>query len=105
MLEAFEGHAREVELLIAAGAGLDVTDMTGQTPIKRPARDGRTHVLELLIAAGADVSAPYFDGETARAAYQGKAEDNARAGGRLAEFAEARARLSDTSCMYRRGLY
>jgi ankyrin repeat protein len=52
------GHAKIVELLIRAGANVNLRDKLGFTPIASAAYLGYGEIVNLLIAAGADTQAP-----------------------------------------------
>ncbi len=58
------GHTEIVELLIAAGADINVKNRGGGTPLYDAAFRGRKEIAELLIAKGADVNAKGVDGIT-----------------------------------------
>jgi 26S proteasome non-ATPase regulatory subunit 10 len=61
----YNGHKEIVELLIAAGADMNVKDhVWGYTPLHRAAFSGHKEIAELLIANGADVNATDKYGET-----------------------------------------
>ncbi len=55
---AVAGHTEIVELLIQAGAKLDLSDRSGFTPLASAAYAGYAAIVELLLDAGADLHAP-----------------------------------------------
>jgi ankyrin repeat protein len=55
---AAAGHTQIVELLIRAGANVNLRDKLGFTPIASAAYAGYGEIVQLLIAAGADIQAP-----------------------------------------------
>ncbi len=55
---AAAGHTKIVELLIHAGANVNLRDQLGFTPIASAAYAGYGEIVQLLIAAGADIQAP-----------------------------------------------
>ncbi|PSB54756.1 ankyrin repeat domain-containing protein [Chamaesiphon polymorphus] len=55
---AAAGHTKIVELLIRAGANVNLRDKLGFTPIASAAYAGYGEIVELLIDAGADTQAP-----------------------------------------------
>ncbi len=55
---AAAGHVKIVELLICAGANVNLRDKLGFTPIASAAYLGYGEIVNLLIAAGADIQAP-----------------------------------------------
>jgi ankyrin repeat protein len=55
---AAAGHTKIVELLIRAGANVNLRDKLGFTPIASAAYAGYGEIVELLIDAGADIQAP-----------------------------------------------
>jgi ankyrin repeat protein len=55
---AAAGHTQIVELLIRAGANVNLRDKLGFTPISSAAYLGYGEIVNLLIAAGADIQAP-----------------------------------------------
>jgi ankyrin repeat protein len=55
---AAAGHTQIVELLIRAGANVNLRDKLGFTPIASAAYAGYGKIVNLLIAAGADIQAP-----------------------------------------------
>ena len=61
---ARNGEAAIVELLLAAGAGVDAKDKKGWTALQYATLEGYAAVVELLLTAGADVSAKDKDGRT-----------------------------------------
>tara|TARA_B100001758_G_scaffold140517_1_gene121071 strand:- start:176 stop:853 length:678 start_codon:yes stop_codon:yes gene_type:complete len=61
-----EGHTKIVQILIEAGAGLDIMDYKGRTALIWASSEGYTDIVEILIKAGADLDIKYGDGgETA----------------------------------------
>lgn len=68
---AFNNRVPAVKLLIARGASLDLTNITGFTPAHHAAESGSLEALTVLIEAGADISIPNGRGlqplDTARA--------------------------------------
>ena len=58
------GHPAAVEILIEAGADLNMIDSRGATPLGTACFEGQTTVLMLLINAGADVNLTGDTGET-----------------------------------------
>jgi ankyrin repeat protein len=55
---AYHNRGPAVELLIARGAGLNLTNNTGFTPVHHAAEAGATDALRILLAAGADITVP-----------------------------------------------
>jgi ankyrin repeat protein len=55
---AAAGHTKIVELLISAGANVNLRDKLGFTPIASAAYAGYGEIVQLLIDAGADIQAP-----------------------------------------------
>jgi ankyrin repeat protein len=55
---AAAGHTKIVELLIRAGANVNLRDKLGFTPIASAAYAGYGEIVNLLIVAGADIQAP-----------------------------------------------
>ena len=55
---AAAGHTKIVELLIQAGANVNLRDKLGFTPIASAAYAGYGEIVQLLIDAGADTQAP-----------------------------------------------
>ena len=55
---AAAGHTKIVELLIRAGANVNLRDKLGFTPIASAAYAGYSEIVNLLILAGADLQAP-----------------------------------------------
>jgi ankyrin repeat protein len=55
---AAAGHTEIVELLIQAGANVNLSDRSGFTPIASAAYAGHGEVVRLLVDAGADIQAP-----------------------------------------------
>jgi hypothetical protein len=65
LLRAAEnGHTEVAELLIAAGADVNVKGVMDYTPLRLTANYGYKETSELLIAKGADVNAVSVEGET-----------------------------------------
>ncbi|XP_043944658.1 cortactin-binding protein 2 isoform X2 [Protopterus annectens] len=61
---AKNGHTDCVELLLSAGAHVDVTDKNGLTPLSISAAHGHFRCLELLIDHNAEVNHPASGGQT-----------------------------------------
>ncbi|GMH36878.1 hypothetical protein BSKO_04751 [Bryopsis sp. KO-2023] len=61
---AEEGHERIVELLIKAGADIDVQDIEGFTPLFLVAQNGHLDVAKILLNAGATLDLGSIDGGT-----------------------------------------
>lgn len=57
-----------VDQLLRAGAGVDVTDDAGGTPLIAAAAQGRLEIVQRLLAAGADPRKPNAQGVAAYAA-------------------------------------
>jgi ankyrin repeat protein len=55
---AAAGHTQVVDLLIRAGANVNLSNHTGFTPIASAAHAGYLEIVRLLIEAGADIQAP-----------------------------------------------
>jgi ankyrin repeat protein len=55
---AAAGHTQVVDLLIRAGAHVNLSNNSGFTPISSAAHAGYLEIVRLLIAAGADIQAP-----------------------------------------------
>jgi hypothetical protein len=64
MMAAAGGHTQALELLIKAGAKLDIQDKDGITAVMFAAMEGHTQALEFLIKAGAKVDTQDQDGIT-----------------------------------------
>jgi ankyrin repeat protein len=68
---AYNNRGPAVRLLIARGASLNLTNVTGFTPVHHAAEAGAVDALNILIAAGADLTIPNEQGrlpiDTARA--------------------------------------
>jgi len=68
---AYNDRGPAVRLLIARGASLNLTNITGFTPVHHAAEAGAVDALKILIAAGADLTIPNAQGnlpiDTARA--------------------------------------
>eukprot|EP00808_Paulinella_micropora_P014917 g46864.t1 len=56
------GHAKLLDLLIAAGADVNISDANGSTPVYIASQKGKVDCLESLIAAGADAKQTNKDG-------------------------------------------
>ena len=73
---AYNNRGPAIKLLLARGAGLNLTNLSGFTPVHHAAEAGATDALNILIAAGADLTIPNARGslplDTARA--QGHSE-------------------------------
>jgi ankyrin repeat protein len=54
-----------VQVLLAAGADVEVKDNNGRTSVMYASRNGRKEVVQVLLAAGADVEVKDNDGWTA----------------------------------------
>ena len=52
-----KGDLKDVKILIAAGAELEITDYWGMTPLMTAAQKGYTDIVNMLIKAGANVDA------------------------------------------------
>jgi ankyrin repeat protein len=61
---AAAGHTQIVELLIQAGANVNLTDKLGFSPIASAAYSGYGEIVNLLIAAGADIQAPASESQS-----------------------------------------
>lgn len=59
------GNCKGVEICIALGANIEVTNSSGVTPLMSAARHGFTNILQTLISAGAKVNSRDDDGNTA----------------------------------------
>jgi ankyrin repeat protein len=75
---AMQGHAAVCEILLAAGAGINVqTDPQGYAPLHSAAFAGHIEVIKVLLANGADRTLTNYRGErpidTARRTGQGEA--------------------------------
>ena len=55
---AFNNRGPAVRLLIARGASLNLTNISGFTPVHHAAEAGAVDALNILIAAGADLNIP-----------------------------------------------
>lgn len=68
---AYNDRGPAVRLLIARGASLNLTNISGFTPVHHAAEAGAVDALKILIAAGADLTIPNAQGnlpiDTARA--------------------------------------
>ena len=68
---AFNNRGPAVRLLLARGASLNLTNISGFTPVHHAAEAGAVDALNILIAAGADLTIPNAQGrlpiDTARA--------------------------------------
>lgn len=62
---AREGHLEIVQMLLAAGADVNVQDGQGWTPLHVAARNGHREMVQALIAVGADRTIRNRDGHTA----------------------------------------
>ncbi|CAE7257492.1 ANK2, partial [Symbiodinium sp. CCMP2592] len=64
-MAAFYGQDKTLEVLAKAGAGLDIADNVGNTPLHAASRQrGKVEVVSVLIQAGANVNAINEKGET-----------------------------------------
>jgi ankyrin repeat protein len=61
---AAAGHTEIVELLIKAGANVNLTDKLGFSPIASAAYSGYSEIVNLLIEAGADIQAPASESQS-----------------------------------------
>jgi ankyrin repeat protein len=61
---AAAGHTEIVELLIQAGANVNLTDKLGFSPIASAAYSGYSEIVNLLIEAGADIQAPASESQS-----------------------------------------
>jgi ankyrin repeat protein len=61
---AAAGHTKIVELLIKAGANVNLRDKLGFTPIASAAYAGYGEIVQLLISAGADIQAPASESQS-----------------------------------------
>jgi ankyrin repeat protein len=61
---AAAGHTQIVELLIQAGANVNLTDKLGFSPIASAAYSGYSEIVNLLIEAGADIQAPASESQS-----------------------------------------
>ncbi len=62
---AANGHSEIADMLVAAGADVDATDILfGETPLHRASRQKSTAIIEVLIRRGAMVNARDKEGET-----------------------------------------
>ena len=52
-------HSQCLEMLLKAGADVNVKDKYGYTALARAAKKGHTQCLEILLKAGADVNMSY----------------------------------------------
>jgi ankyrin repeat protein len=59
---AYHNRGPAVRLLIAKGAKLNLTNLTGFTPVHHAAEAGSTEALNILLAAGADFTIPNRQG-------------------------------------------
>ena len=62
---AKKNHSEMIRLLLEAGAGIDLTNRSGYTPLMHAAESGSTDAAKTLIEAGADVGAKNRRGHTA----------------------------------------
>jgi ankyrin repeat protein len=62
---AFDGNAAIAEVLLRAGAKVDISDSDGCTPLMNAAKAGELDLVEGLIAAGANVNCRDHAGHTA----------------------------------------
>jgi len=59
------GHTAIVEMLLNAGANLNLVDRNGETPLMRASREGHTDIVKMLLNAGANPDLEDRNGETA----------------------------------------
>jgi ankyrin repeat protein len=59
------GHCAVIELLLSAGADVNVRSASGWTPLMRACNTGKLAAARLLLAAGADTDARNDEGYTA----------------------------------------
>jgi ankyrin repeat protein len=59
---AFNNRVAAVKLLIARGASLNLTNITGFTPVHHAAEAGAVNALKALLEAGADITIPNGQG-------------------------------------------
>ena len=64
LFAALENHADVVEVLIDAGADIEVKDYQGRSPLLVASKQGSLRVVEVLLKAGADVCVTDILGET-----------------------------------------
>jgi ankyrin repeat protein len=68
---AYNNRGPAVRLLLARGASINLTNLTGFTPVHHAAEAGALETLEILLTAGADLTIPNGQGaypiDTARA--------------------------------------
>ncbi|MGD8841068.1 MAG: ankyrin repeat domain-containing protein, partial [Gammaproteobacteria bacterium] len=55
-LAAFRGHREVIDVLLTYGAGVDVADENGETPLFWAIGSGETEAIIRLVNAGADVN-------------------------------------------------
>ncbi|KAF3888140.1 MULTISPECIES: ankyrin repeat domain-containing protein [Nostocales] len=60
---AYKGHREIIELLIQAGANVNLGVKSGLTPLARAAHEGHSEIVRLFLQAGADLHARCHDGE------------------------------------------
>ena len=58
------GHINVVKLLLDKGAGPNVADCHGETPLHAAAMNGQRHVMKILLNRGADPNKENVDGKT-----------------------------------------
>jgi ankyrin repeat protein len=95
---AAAGHTKIVELLIRAGANVNLRDKLGFTPIASAAYAGYGEIVELLITAGADIQAPAGEAQSYSAleyAQMGLYQFDSRSVGVTSEHEKRRSQRDD----------
>jgi ankyrin repeat protein len=59
---AYNNRGPAVRLLLARGASINLTNLTGFTPVHHAAEAGAAETLEILLKAGADITIPNGQG-------------------------------------------